>query len=200
MAEGSNELSISSQAMSFLGTLRQRSSTNQIAVIVFAGPCRTGKSFLANRYLAKMRGFKVGHDLMQGTTTSGVWLWSETVQVSEECEALVLDCEGLNSEDRSYEVDVKIFALCMLLASQFVFNSNGSITETTLGDLSVVQLMAEEIKVRDFNPTGGSDEGEFSKYFPTFTWVLRDFPMAFKNLTPQGYMEQSLENDTSGIS
>ena len=181
--------------MTMLGKLRH--STKKIAVVVFAGPCRAGKSFIANRYLGRMAAFRVGRDITKGTTTSGIWIWSQPISLSEEVDALVLDCEGLNSEARPYEVDVKIFALCMLLSSQFVFNSVGSITETTLGDLSVVQLMPSEIKVREHNPTQSTDEGEFTKYFPAFTWVLRDFPYAFGSLTPQGYMEQSLDPDTS---
>jgi len=65
-------------------------------------------------------------------------MWNQPVSLNSNTDAIVLDCEGLNSEARPYEVDVKIFALCMLLSSQFVFNSMGSITDYTLGDLSVI--------------------------------------------------------------
>ncbi len=74
VAPETNELAVSSQAMTMLGKLR--TSTKKIAVVVFAGPCRTGKSFIANRYLGRMAAFRVGRDLRAGTTTSGIWIWS----------------------------------------------------------------------------------------------------------------------------
>ena len=64
-------------------------------------------------------------------------------------DAILLDTEGLNSPDRTMDVDVKIFALSILLSSTFVFNQIGHITEQSLEDLSVVLRLTNELKIRD---------------------------------------------------
>lgn len=47
---------IDSRAMSLL----QNHEEKKIACITIAGPYRTGKSFLANRFLGQMAGFDIG--------------------------------------------------------------------------------------------------------------------------------------------
>ena len=80
-------------------------------------------------------------------------MWSEPIPLSETTDALLLDCEGLNGGDRSYDIDVKLFVLSLLLSSQLVFNSIGHISDTTLEDLSLLLLMENE-----FTYGGLSDE------------------------------------------
>jgi hypothetical protein len=36
---------------------------------------------------------------------------------------------------------------------------------------------------------------EFKKFFPEFTWVLRDFSGGFKHLDPSSFLERSLEQE-----
>jgi len=38
----------------------QKMTTKKIASIGIVGPYRTGKSFIANRFLGKMKGFEIG--------------------------------------------------------------------------------------------------------------------------------------------
>lgn len=50
------EFSVSTEAMTFLGQLTQQDpeqTSKKIAVILFGGPCNTGKSFLANQFIAR---------------------------------------------------------------------------------------------------------------------------------------------------
>ena len=56
-------------------------------------------------------------------------MWSRLIKVSDEVDALLLDTEGLGSTDREFSTDIKIFALSILMASTFVFNQIGHITE-----------------------------------------------------------------------
>lgn len=74
-------------------------------------------------------------------------MWSKPIHISTEVDALILDCEGINSDSRPYDIGVKVFALCLLLSSQLVFNSKGTITDTTLEDLGALLLMANEIRI-----------------------------------------------------
>jgi hypothetical protein len=49
-------------------------------------------------------------------------MWNKTVQLKDDVEAILLDTEGLGSTDRTLDIDIKIFALSILLSSTFVFN------------------------------------------------------------------------------
>jgi len=73
-----------------------------------------------------MNGFAVGSS--EQTCTKGIWMWIELIPVTNAdgtdsgTDILLLDTEGLNSPSRSYDIDVKIFALTILLSSNFVYN------------------------------------------------------------------------------
>ena len=49
-------------------------------------------------------------------------MWSKLVPINEDVDCILLDTEGLNSTDRSIDVDIKIFSLAILLSSTFIFN------------------------------------------------------------------------------
>ena len=54
------------------------------------------------------------------------------------------------------EVDLKLFALSMLLTSQFIFNTIGLISDESLTDLSIMQMLTSEIRLE----TISNDEDE----------------------------------------
>jgi len=58
-------------------------------------------------------------------------------------------------------------------------------------NLSVLQMLPTEIKFKHQNETSV----DYSSFFPDFCWVLRDFEMEFKSLTPESYLEQCLEQE-----
>ena len=58
---------------------------------------------------------------------------------------LVLDTEGLGATDEEQNHDVRIFSLAILLASSFIYNSQQSIDETKLNDLSLVINLTKNI-------------------------------------------------------
>ena len=64
--------------------------TKPVAVVTFAGLAKTGKSYLANQFVKSLGGFRLSH--MSGEATQGIWIWSKPIQISEELDALVLDC------------------------------------------------------------------------------------------------------------
>jgi len=118
------------------------------------------------------------------------------IPLSDEVDALLLDTEGLGSTDREFATDIKIFALSILLSSTFVFNQIGHITEQSIEDLSAVLRLTDELRIRD---NGAQEESglEFKQFFPSFVWVLRDFGLDFKHLTPRAYLDQVLETQKS---
>ena len=189
--EDSGRFVVSTEAMSLL---EQSNPQKKVAVVAIAGPYRSGKSFLANRFLGKMKGFTIGSTVQ--SCTRGIWMWNRMVYINDEIDAILLDTEGLGSTDREFETDIKIFALSILLSSTFVFNQLGHINEQSIEDLSVVIRLTNELRVRDGE---GEETGlEFKQFFPSFVWVLRDFSLNFKTLTPKVYLEQALESTSAG--
>ena len=135
--------SVSTEAMAVL----EEQQRKHISVVAIAGPYRSGKSFLANRFLNRMKAFEIGSTVQ--SCTRGIWMWSKPIPLNEEVDAILLDTEGLNSTDRSFDIDIKIFALSILLSSTFVFNQIGHITEQSIEDLSAVLRLTNEFKIRD---------------------------------------------------
>lgn len=76
-------------------------------------------------------------------------MWNKLVPLSQDVDALLLDTEGLNSTDRTLDIDIKIFSLSILLSSIFVFNQIGHITEQSIEDLSVVLQLTNSLKIRE---------------------------------------------------
>lgn len=90
-----------------------------ISVVGIAGPARSGKSFLANMLLEKMAGFQMGSSTMP--CTKGIWIWGKPKIVGETA-MLVIDTEGLHSQQRDAAIDAAILGITMLLSSVLVYN------------------------------------------------------------------------------
>ena len=72
----------------------------QVAIAAIAGPQRTGKSFLSNRLLKKMKGFAIGPTTMP--CTKGLWIWGQPIKINEDTVLIIMDTEGLNSVRKIY--------------------------------------------------------------------------------------------------
>lgn len=85
-----------------------------------------------------MKGFEIGQTLE--SCTKGIWMWNKPIQDEndENTVSILIDTEGLHSSERSTDVDLKIFALTVLLSSSFVFNQVGPINEQALSDLHII--------------------------------------------------------------
>ena len=138
----SGRFEVAQQAMVFLESLPRN---KKVAVVAIAGPYRTGKSFLANRLLSQSKGFEVGSTTQ--ACTKGRWIWNKPVSVAADQVMVLIDTEGLASTERSTNVDIKIFALTILLASLFIYNQMGPITENSLEDLALVANLSSHISI-----------------------------------------------------
>ena len=122
---------------------------------------------------------------LKGTTTSG-----------EPCNILVVDSEGIGALDEDSNHDNKIFSLTILLSSCFIYNSVGSIDENAIQNLSLVVNLTKHIHVSTANEND-DDNTDYSVYFPSFNWVIRDFTLQLVDedgdpITSKEYLERSL--------
>ncbi|GLE05703.1 hypothetical protein PINS_up014749 [Pythium insidiosum] len=187
----------------------------KLVIIAVAGLYRTGKSFLLNLLVrhatgidamgtashedaggddAMAQGFAVGGTV--NACTKGIWMWGEPVVAEDGTNYLFLDTEGLGSVDREQTHDTRIFALALLLATNFVYNSRGVIDGNAIEDLSLVVNLSRHIQTSasQRDATSGADLHEF---FPTFMWVVRDFTLQLedngKKISSKQYLENALK-------
>lgn len=173
-----------------------------VSVIAVVGLYRTGKSFLMNRILLEQSdGFTVGPTV--NPCTKGLWLWNKVMTGQDKdgksVHYLIVDSEGIGALDTNSQHDSIIFSLALLLSSNFIYNSVGSIDEGALNNLSLVVNLTKHIHVRSSNSGGGEDDGaDFAQYFPTFLWLVRDFTLQLVNsdgqaFTSKEYLERALQ-------
>ncbi len=170
-----------------------KSIKKKIAIVTVAGQYRTGKSYLLNRLLGRQDGFELGSTI--NPCTKGLWMWNRPTEVSEEMQAIFIDTEGLASFNKNVHIDMKIFALSMLLSSYFVYNSMNALDEKALESLSLVVSLSKYIHVNSHPAQVGEDLEEYTQYFPFFMWVVRDFALRLVNAEQQTMTDrQYLEN------
>ena len=169
--------SVSPEAIALLETL----GDEPVASVAVAGLYRTGKSFLLNRLL-RTRAFETSSAV--SSCTKGIIL---AIDRTGPHPILVLDTEGLGATDTSSDNhDARIFALALLLSSEFIYNSLGKVDETALGQLGLVLNLAEQL-VDDSDPPCWN-----------LTWIVRDFtlelihPETKEMMTPTEYLTMAL--------
>lgn len=110
---------------------------------------------------------------------------------------LIVDSEGLGALDEDSNHDVRIFSLAILLSSYFIYNSMGSIDENALQSLSLVVNLTKHIQIKASGISADIDPEEYSRYFPSFMWVVRDFALQLidqdgESITPKEYLDKAL--------
>ena len=99
---GDGRLHVGEEAAAYLASLR-----GPVALICSAGTPHSGKSFLANRLLGNMDGFRVRGGSRRSDRTRCVWLWPSAQHVlasepgggTQRVALVVLDCQGLDAEE-----------------------------------------------------------------------------------------------------
>ncbi|CAI5727901.1 unnamed protein product [Hyaloperonospora brassicae] len=217
--DASGAFCVNPEARAVLETVKTR-----LVVVAVAGLYRTGKSFLLNLLaqhaartdvadLTRPSGFAVGRTV--NACTKGIWMWGHPIALDKDTSVLFLDTEGLGSVDRAQTHDTRIFALALLLASNFVYNSRGVIDGNALDDLSLVVNLSKHIQTSSTSPatattpmaSSGVDAASagdrLHEFFPTFMWVVRDFTLQLldngKRISSKQYLENALE-PTGGLS
>ncbi|KAG6608797.1 Guanylate-binding protein [Phytophthora cinnamomi] len=188
----------------------------RLVVVAVAGLYRTGKSFLLNLLVRHAQGVDGGSSAgfaVGGTVnacTKGIWMWGRPIPLDDDTSVLFLDTEGLGSVDREQTHDTRIFALALLLASSFVYNSRGVIDGNAIEDLSLVVNLSKHIQTSSSSSSASSSSGQgkdnadrLHEFFPSFMWVVRDFTLQLldngKPISSKQYLENALQ-PTGGYS
>jgi hypothetical protein len=222
--EQTGAYSLHPDAVAFLSSLNDE----PLVIAAVAGKYRTGKSSLLNRALLGVsgnEGFGVGGSI--NAHTKGLWLNTNMLGVDRPLSEnekggagggvnlLVIDTEGLGALTATDTHDTRIFALALLVSSYFIYNSVGTIDESTINTLSLVANISKHVRVRSDEgasrkmPVDGEDDAnadsdeeeerakELGNHFPHFLWVVRDFTLKMVNergkpITESQYLEQAL--------
>ena len=122
------------EAEAFLKTVKGR-----VAVVVLAGKCRSGKSFLIN-LLTGYKACEVGHTTK--AMTKGLRILNKATPAKQangdEFSVLWVDTEGIWDTEEDDNNDMKIFTFACLLGSHVILNINKNIGSENLGHLQIV--------------------------------------------------------------
>ena len=93
-----------------------------ISILSIIGPSKTGKSLLSDFIIGEQDAFPSSKE------TKGICIWGKPIKFDNGSILLVLDTEGLcNPKSKKY-FDKKIMAICMLISSLVVYNSNENVS------------------------------------------------------------------------
>ena len=164
-----------------------------VVVVSVVGMYRTGKSFLLNRLMNRTDGFPLGATVE--AKTKGIWIWVGDLPDDPARALVLLDTEGLHDPQKGSKThDAQIFTLAVLLSSVLVYNTKGTIDESSLDGLHLATELTSHIRVK----AGGEEEtGEdFAKFFPALIWAVRDHHLQLcvdgKDITANEYLENCL--------
>lgn len=147
-------------------------------------------------------GFGVGSTTQ--ACTKGIWIYTKTVTCKDTgLKCVIMDTEGTGAvgSGTDHTHDAKIFALALLLSSQFIYNSVGAIDEPAVAALGMVTQISQHVRAKSMD----EDDCDIGSMFPKFIWVIRDFALEMTDingakLSSDGYLEHVLQPSSSGSS
>uniref|UniRef100_A0A8C5QJJ1 GB1/RHD3-type G domain-containing protein n=1 Tax=Leptobrachium leishanense TaxID=445787 RepID=A0A8C5QJJ1_9ANUR len=145
-------------------------------------------------------GFPLGSTIQ--SKTKGIWMWCVPHPLKDGHVLVLLDTEGLGDVAKGdSKNDAWIFCLAVLLSSNLVLNSLGTIDQQAMEQLHYVTELTKRIRLQ------ASEEDEFNiseckRVFPSFTWCVRDFTLDLihdgKEITEDEYLMNSLKCKRAG--
>uniref|UniRef100_A0A8C5Q5D4 GB1/RHD3-type G domain-containing protein n=1 Tax=Leptobrachium leishanense TaxID=445787 RepID=A0A8C5Q5D4_9ANUR len=185
-----NQLVINKEALQILTSI-----TEPLVVVAIVGKYRTGKSYLMNNLAECKKGFPLGSCIQ--SKTKGIWMWCVPHPLKVGHVLVLLDTEGLGDVEKGdSKNDAWIFCLAVLLSSNLVFNSLGTIDQQAMEQLHYVTELTKRIRLQA-SQKDGLNILECKRVFPSFTWCVRDFTLDLiydgKEITEDEYLMISLK-------
>ncbi|CAG8535907.1 6443_t:CDS:2 [Diversispora eburnea] len=146
-----------------------------ISIIAVAGAYRCGKSWIGNVFHGRHDGFELGAEVQ--SCTRGIDMWDSPF-IHEGKRVIILDCEGFNEPKQDQLYDTKLFVLCLIISSIFVYNINAIVGKS---DISKLFLMTDLTKY--VRPTTEC------QYLPRLVVLIRNFGLK----SPENFREYFLE-------
>merc|ERR1719421_2458893 len=152
-----------------------------VTVVSIVGNQRGGKSTLMNLLGGrKTSGFQVGHYMDPQTT--GLWMWLRPHPRDPSRTVAYVDSEGLDSPHVPQHYNWLLSAVTLLVSDVFLYQSKGSIEQTTAERLEIVLKIAEQLRPESM--PGDSQSA--------FFWILRDHQLQMKQ-QPKEEMTERLD-------
>lgn len=188
----SNKLEINEDALNIIREIK-----GQVAIIMIAGPYRSGKSYLISE-LAKLflneydeSLFSVGHT--DEPCTEGIWISKEIpirIKKNQNIHLIFMDTEGLESLNNEMW-DTKLFLISLLISTSFIYNTRGALSQDVLNKLSIITDITNKIKLK---PGQELSIEEFKRECPDFIWIIRDFYL-YQTRSADESLETFLKNE-----
>ncbi|CAG8568227.1 12290_t:CDS:2 [Rhizophagus irregularis] len=161
-----------------------REINEPLAIISVVGSSRSGKSWFANVLHGRHDGFDLGAKV--GGCTRGIYMWSPPFKITSEQpngkitqkRVIVLDSEGIDDPSQDENWATKLFILCLVISSTFIYNINGVVGKENIGKLHLMADLSNFIK-----------EPEYGDFLPRLVILLRDFNLE----TPDNFKDYFLK-------
>ena len=182
-----------------------KSINDDIAVCSIIGSYRSGKSTLLThlnqlfheknglKFDKKTSSFEIGHSDLACTKGLNI---CESMPIirnksGESFKLLLIDTEGLDSDDSKESCDIKIFLASLLISSVFMFNGLKTLNKQDFNRLSLVTILSEKIKIKK-NMAQSLNKKELKNELPDFIWLVRDFSLSLEKSKDE-YLNRFLE-------
>jgi hypothetical protein len=164
---------------------------NDISSLV--GSFRRGKSWFANVLHGRHDGFALGAKV-EGCTR-GIYMWSPPFKLTSkqpngitiQKRIIVLDSEGIDDPLQDENWATKLFILCLVLSSTFVYNINGIVGRDDIGKLHLMTDLSKFIR-----------EPENGDFLPRLVILLRDFILESPKCFKDYFLKQMEKIDIDG--
>ena len=152
-------LEITIEGINFFNKL----NNEKLSILSINGIPESGKSFLGNSLIGKMKGFKC-------ETTKGLWVWGKPINLENGSKLLIFDSQGLNKKDRD-SISQKIYILNILISNYIIYNTKGEVNDEILKDFILFSDLSKGIFVSEQNKKENTIEN-LSNYYPSLIWTL----------------------------
>ena len=161
-----NLLEPTTDAINLLSELKNE----KLCILSLNGPLSSGKTYLGNSIINKSStGFKAGEK------TSGIWMWGNPIELSNGSKLLILDCQGLNKNDKE-SISHKMFILSVLISTCVIYNTQGDLDDSAIKDFVYYTDLANKVNYSSGKNSKLNNTDKLREYFPEFIFVNNNVP------------------------
>ena len=175
-------LEITIEGINFFNKL----NNEKLSILSINGIPESGKSFLGNSLIGKMKGFKC-------EKTKGLWVWGKPINLENGSKLLIFDSQGLNKNDRD-SISHKIYILNILISNYIIYNTKGEVNDDVLKDFIFFSDLSKGIFVSEQNKKKNTIEN-LSNYYPSLIWTLSNYSNQEKK--PDDYLQELLSKNSN---